>query len=43
VKVATYGEWQLVGLLLAVCCFGFSVSARGQTGDETFRGIVAEL
>ena len=43
VKVVTYGEWQLVGLLLAVCCLGFSVSARAQTGDETFRAIVAEL
>ena len=43
-KVLTYyGEWQLVGLLLAVCCFGFSVSARAQTGDEPFRAIVAEL
>ncbi len=42
-KVATYGEWRPVWLLLAVCCLGFSVSARAQTDDETFRAIVAEL
>ena len=42
-KVVTGGERQLVWLLLAVCCLGFSVSARAQTDDETFRAIVAEL
>ena len=42
-KVARCGEWRPVWLLLAVCCLGFSVSARAQTNDETFRGIVAEL
>ena len=42
-KVVANGEWQLVRLLLAVCCLGLSVSAQAQTDDETFRAIVAEL
>lgn len=42
-RVVTYGEWQPLWLLLAVCFLLLPVAANAQTADDDFRAVVAEF
>ncbi len=42
-KVAKFGEWRSIRLLLAVFYFGFPGLTRAQTDDNAFRALLAEF